>query len=343
MVISLESQNVKVKKSLYFPKKSINVVKFNIPFNFDHILNLRISDYIIPYIISLFLFSILFSSGWGIFLPHGVIDSDLTKIVLPAHGADVLSKSMIVNFSGNRSSSYFTIQNYHENETLSSIAIKYGVSRETLLHVNDIDDVRELKNFSSLKIPISDGVIYRLSNKDTLESISSKFGVLVKDIFRVNGLKTENLNGLEKLFIPGVSPTNWGWRSNLDKYFVYPVNGLITKRYGFHTNSFTGLTSLYEGIDFIATGGDEVFASKSGHISRIGYNPSYGHYIYVDHSGGSRTLYAHLDEINVSIRDYVKQGDVIGLIGKSGFTSSKKLFFCLFNRDNSIDPEEYLK
>jgi murein DD-endopeptidase MepM/ murein hydrolase activator NlpD len=281
--------------------------------------------------------------GWSLFTPHFTTSLDMGRVTLPKHGADVISRKLMENYGAYKKETLFIEETVYSGETLSSISIKYGISRETILHVNGIHDVKKLLDLDKLMIPSVDGIIHKLSNKDSLDSLSKKYGVLVKDIFRVNNLKSENLSDLETLYIPGIQPQDWGWHTNLDKYYIYPVNGYITKRYGFHTNSITGLTSLYEGTDFVSIDNSDVLASRAGYISRIGYSPNYGHYIYLDHSGGTRTLYAHLDNISVDIRDSVKQGDVIGTIGKSGFTNTTKLFFTLFYKDETVNPENYLR
>lgn len=341
MVISLESQKVKIKRSVYIPRKRLYNIKikkidFKIP-------NISINLKHIPYIIGIFMFLILFSKGCIFFIPKYNTLVNLDSIILPVHRADILSKKLIDNYDESINDSYFSEVRIYRGETLSSLSIKYGISKDTILQVNGITDIRKLPELSSLIMPVTDGYKYKVASKDSLESISRRYNVPSNNIFRVNGLTSESLSGYKTLFIPGVNPVDWGWKSNVSKYFVYPLNGFISKRYGFFTNSITGITSFYEGIDLVPNDGDDVFASKAGYISRIGYSPNYGNYLYIDHHGGTRSLYAHMDEINVIKHQTVKQGDVIGLVGKSGFTNTTKLFFSIFNRDKTINPEEYLK
>jgi murein DD-endopeptidase MepM/ murein hydrolase activator NlpD len=44
----------------------------------------------------------------------------------------------------------------------------------------------------------------------------------------------------------------------------------------------------------------------------------YGNYVIIDHGNGLKTLYGHLDSVSVKKDDLVKQGDVIGIMGRSG-------------------------
>lgn len=335
MVISLESQNVKIKRSSNIEIKIPQIIK-SLP-------NIKLNSRFLPYVIGLFFFSLIFSSGWELFIPKYLSKASLDSVVFPVHRADVISKDEIATYELTVVDKYYTEKDFIPGETLSTIAIKYGVSRDTILHINNITDIRSLDNISTLKIPVSDGFLHKVSNRDTLEKISEKYNIPIKDIFRVNGLKSESIKGFDTLFIPGVEPVKWGWKSNIDRFFVYPVSGSISKRYGLHTNNITGITTFYEGLDFIPRDDLSVHASREGFISRIGYSANYGNYIYIDHPGGTRTLYAHLERVNVSTRDKVLQGDIIGTVGKSGFTSDVKLFFSIFNNEDSLNPETYLK
>lgn len=334
MVISLESQNVKNKRVKSFDFSLPSFLK-NINISFD-LINL-------PFILGLFIYSVLFSNGFSLFIPKYSRSVEIQKVILPLNGVEILNNKEIENFSGINNQSYFEYRKIYKGDTLSSLSIKYNVSIQSILNVNKIQDITKIDDFTSLKIPYRDGYLHRLTAKDSLESLSNKYGVEVKEIFTANGLKSENIKGLLELYIPMVKPEDYGWKSNLDKFLIYPTKGSISKRYGLHTNSITGLTSFYEGIDFTPGSDLKVFASKPGFISLIGYSPNYGNYVYIDHSGGLRTLYAHLENITVGLRDRVDQGDLIAEIGSSGFTSSKKLFFAVLRSDESVDPEKLLK
>lgn len=331
MVISLESQNVK-RKRVTGPNINFGFIT-NISFDISHI----------PFIIGLVIFSLLFSSGSIIFWPDRPVSMDLSSVKLPTHNADLVSRYAIDNYTYNKIKSYYTMNKLYPGDTPSLLAIKYDISRETLMNVNRVHSITEFELLNKIKIPVTDGFLHIVNSKDTLESLSLFYGVSKESIFRINGLSSESLLGLEEIFIPGIKVDGDLWRTDLYKYFIYPMDGLISKRFGNHTNTITGLTTYYEGIDISPGESEHVYASRGGQVSRIGYNSNYGNYIYLDHSGGFRTLYAHLADIDVSVFDRVGQGDVIASVGDSGYTSQKKLFFSLFKRDESIDPEGYLK
>ena len=66
-------------------------------------------------------------------------------------------------------------------------------------------------------------------------------------------------------------------------------------------------------------------------------NVGYGNYIRIKHDG-FETIYAHLREVKVDKGDTVKAGDVIGLMGSSGTSTSRHLHFEIRVDGKTIDP-----
>ena len=346
MVISLESQNVRTKRNIYNPHKKVSKVynynKSSFKISFPKI-NFTPDFLSIPFLLGFVIFLFIFSKGDNLFLPKPKSVMNINTISLPEHSVEFENKNLVVNYNVYKNESYFNSVHIYKGETLSSLSVKYRVSISTILNYNQITDIRKFSDINTLLIPTVNGYVHNIESKDTLESLSLKYKIPIKDIFMVNNLKSQNISNMESIFIPYVNPEDFGWKSNIDKFYIYPLLGNISKRFGYFTNSITGITSMYEGLDFSPIEDLNVYASKSGYVSRIGYSANYGHYIYLDHAGGVRTLYAHLDNVQVSQFEIVNQGDSIGVVGNSGFASKTKLFFAVFDRDEPVDPERYLK
>lgn len=342
MVVSLESQNVRISKSYNAKNLKLNIIP-DISHLYSVLEKFNSNIHLIIFLLSLLCFSLIFYNCGDYFILNKKTILDVSRITLPDHNPDIISREDMIKYKSNYRPNLFSEYTFLNGDTISSIAIKYNVSRDTILHVNQIDDIKKIHSGMKLKIPDVDGVLHNVTSGDSLESISDRYSVPVKDIFKINGLKSETLTDGSSIFIPNVRAADWGWKSNIDKFFVFPVNGQIIKRYGEYVNKITGITELYEGVDFKASEDNRIFASKSGYISGIGYSPNYGNYVFIDHQSGQRTLYAHLKEIWVSNREKVKQGNVIGLIGDSGFAKTEKLFFCILDGESTTDPEKYLK
>lgn len=74
-------------------------------------------------------------------------------------------------------------------------------------------------------------------------------------------------------------------------------------------------------VDIAASCGNDVLAAADGLIidlANSGWNSGYGKYVKIEHLNNIKTVYAHLNYLNVSIGDYVKQGQKIGTVGQTG-------------------------
>lgn len=75
---------------------------------------------------------------------------------------------------------------------------------------------------------------------------------------------------------------------------------------------------LHKGVDMLAPMGSPVRAAKSGWALAGENAAGYGKYVKIIHPAGLATFYAHLKEVNFKWIKRVRQGDVIGFVGKSG-------------------------
>jgi murein DD-endopeptidase MepM/ murein hydrolase activator NlpD len=84
-------------------------------------------------------------------------------------------------------------------------------------------------------------------------------------------------------------------------------------------------------VDFQRSGalGKNVRSSAAGVVEtrRDLGNTSYGKYLVVRHSGGWKTLYAHLNSFNVSVGQNVSTGTIIGKVGSTGGSTGPHLHY----------------
>jgi murein DD-endopeptidase MepM/ murein hydrolase activator NlpD len=84
-------------------------------------------------------------------------------------------------------------------------------------------------------------------------------------------------------------------------------------------------------VDFQRSGalGKNVRSSAAGVVEtrRDLGDTSYGKYLVVRHSGGWKTLYAHLNSFNVSVGQSVSTGTIIGKVGSTGGSTGPHLHY----------------
>lgn len=98
----------------------------------------------------------------------------------------------------------------------------------------------------------------------------------------------------------------------------------------------------HPGIDLHASYGDPIHACLAGTVISAGWLGGYGNATIIDHGGGMATLYGHQSQIMVSEGQHVTAGQVIGLIGSTGFSTGPHLHFEVRINGNTVDPAAYL-
>ncbi len=85
----------------------------------------------------------------------------------------------------------------------------------------------------------------------------------------------------------------------------------------------------HKGVDYAAPTGTPIRAVADGKITHRGRKGGYGHTLIVQHGQRYSTLYAHLSRYNKKIRvgSRIKQGQVIGYVGKSGLATGPHLHY----------------
>lgn len=113
--------------------------------------------------------------------------------------------------------------------------------------------------------------------------------------------------------------------------FIRPVGGPITSPFGYRTHPIFHSRIFHSGIDIGAGYGNPVKASNTGKVIMAGWYGGYGKVVIIDH-GVVRgqpitTLYGHLSTINVSQGQKVSQGQTIGRVGSTGYSTGPHLHF----------------
>ena len=85
----------------------------------------------------------------------------------------------------------------------------------------------------------------------------------------------------------------------------------------------------HKGVDYAAATGTPIKASGDGIVQFKGRKGGYGRTIILKHGGSYTTLYAHMSRYSKKVHtgQRVKQGDVIGYIGKSGLATGPHLHY----------------
>ncbi|TDF94880.1 M23 family metallopeptidase [Paenibacillus piri] len=120
--------------------------------------------------------------------------------------------------------------------------------------------------------------------------------------------------------------------------FIQPVEGILTTPYG-HTRYVNGkFDSSHMAIDLAAKEGTPIKATNDGIVALADSLYLTGNSIYIDHGMQLFSQYAHLSELRVKTGDRVKQGDIIGLVGTTGFSTGPHLHFTFWAHNIQANP-----
>jgi len=120
--------------------------------------------------------------------------------------------------------------------------------------------------------------------------------------------------------------------------FAWPVRGPITSPFGMRVDPVTGRYQLHSGVDIGADYGVPITSSADGSVIYAGWYGGYGYAIIIDHGGGWSTLYAHCSAMYVSTNQPVRQGQVIGAVGATGWATGPHLHFEIRRNGVPLDP-----
>ena len=124
--------------------------------------------------------------------------------------------------------------------------------------------------------------------------------------------------------------------------FVWPATSyLVTSEYGYRVHPLQGVQKFHSGIDVGAGAGTPIYAAAAGTVATATYNDSYGNYVLINHGGGNSTLYAHMSSMAVSSGAYVTQGQVIGYVGSTGWSTGPHLHYEVRLNGSTVNPLSY--
>jgi murein DD-endopeptidase MepM/ murein hydrolase activator NlpD len=161
----------------------------------------------------------------------------------------------------------------------------------------------------------------RLGELATLEaSLRQEAAVLATFLDEVRVFEAEHRDQLATT--PSISPL----RSDT---FV------LTSPFGERTNPFTKARDFHAGVDLSAPAGTPVYATADGRVSFAGRYSArqsvawwrYGNLVSLENGDGFVTLYGHLDKVMVKEGQRVKQGEQVGTVGNTGWSTNPHLHY----------------
>jgi hypothetical protein len=85
---------------------------------------------------------------------------------------------------------------------------------------------------------------------------------------------------------------------------------------------------IHQGVDYATKIGTPVSAIQPGKVVSAGWNSGgYGNVVEIEHTGGTRSFYAHLNQVSVANGQQITPGTVIGNVGSTGNSTGPHVHF----------------
>ena len=126
-------------------------------------------------------------------------------------------------------------------------------------------------------------------------------------------------------------------------YFEWPVDQARLTR-GYFIKPARGKSKRpHLGIDLAAPKGTSIYASHDGTVIYVGKQfKGFGRMIMIEGKSGWASLYAHLTKAHVKEGMQVRQGDLIGDMGRTGRATGVHLHFEIRKQSGPVDPLKFL-
>ena len=125
-----------------------------------------------------------------------------------------------------------------------------------------------------------------------------------------------------------------------------PVNGPITSPYGYRINPVMHYYGLHDGDDFGAACGTPIWAAGNGHILSEYYSDVWGHRLFLNlgliNGKNVTVIYNHLSAYRTHVGQAVSRGQVVGLIGTTGWSTGCHTHMTVMVNGVAVNPAAWI-
>lgn len=245
-------------------------------------------------------------------------------------------------------------------EALSAIAAlsdkeldyKEGVTQEKLIRVaheyrDRMKKMQILIDFSSQELKLASFAL-----EEGLKASGLRTDVIYQIKAKAATFKTAMGGNSEEVKLgEGDSQLMANYKNNLSQleelkrvYQFFPTKtpaekAITTSKYGVRMHPITKKLTIHEGLDYVPTIDQNAKAVIGGVVEKVQYsNSGYGNMVVLLHPNKVRTIYAHLDSVQVHTGQKVGENDVLGKIGNTGFSTGKHLHYEISVNNIKVNP-----
>lgn len=192
------------------------------------------------------------------------------------------------------------------NESLASIAKKYGVEKDKIIEYNKNINIQALQIGQKLLIPGGKKSTYAPYRPKTYTGFTA-----IKNIVKSSDVQSVVGNKMH-------------WPTSATR---------ITQYYSWKHN----------GLDIAGPIGTPLYAADAGTVELARWGRGYGNEILINHGGGKKTRYAHCSKFYVKAGDKVSKGQTIAAMGSTGWSTGPHVHFEVIINGKRYNPLAYIR
>ncbi len=129
-------------------------------------------------------------------------------------------------------------------------------------------------------------------------------------------------------------------------YWMIPCSYVyLSSPFGYRVHPIHGTYSFHSGVDLASPAGTPIKATRAGTVTKTAYDSGSGYYVTINHGDGFSSSYLHMTHWDPSIYvgKKVSQGEVIGYVGSTGWSTGNHLHFSIYFNGVAQNPAAYMK
>lgn len=153
-------------------------------------------------------------------------------------------------------------------------------------------------------------------------------------------------NHVKQLILAAARRARGGYNGPTNGLFIRPVPGYVTSPFGYRIHPIYHYWGLHDGTDFGVSCGEPMRAVAGGTVIARYWSDVYGNRLYLNlgqiNGKNVTAVYNHATSYRVGVGQHVNQGDVVGYVGSTGWSTGCHLHFTILVNGTAVDPMNWL-
>lgn len=153
-------------------------------------------------------------------------------------------------------------------------------------------------------------------------------------------------NKIKQMILAAAARARGGYTGSTSGLLIRPVPGYVTSPFGYREHPIYHYWGLHDGTDFGVSCGEGMKAVASGTVISRYYSSVYGNRLYLSlgqiNGKNVTAVYNHASGYRYGVGDRVQQGDVVGYVGNTGWSTGCHLHFSILVNGTPVEPMNWI-